>query len=167
MLTPNWLDSRDIGGPKPWPIICYAFSMIAHDESMGWSTHFPFNGDGLQSRRARHALDAEPEDQGRTGSRVRFAHAEVFRPGRLQSLMVLDRCWSAEPEEGQWPLEGAEGHLAESGGDVDVAGGAELVDGEAAEGGHVFRPVSGADLGGILAEGGVPHKVEPVFNHPL
>ena len=36
----------------------------------------------------------------------------------MQSLMILDRCWSAEPEEGQWPLEGAEGHLAESGGEL-------------------------------------------------
>ncbi|WP_328784349.1 hypothetical protein OHT68_40910 [Streptomyces canus] len=51
---------------------------------------------------------------------------------------------------------------AESGGDVCVAGGAELVDREAAESGHVLRSVSGADLGGVLAKGGVPQEVEPV-----
>ncbi|GAB2960433.1 hypothetical protein GCM10023080_020620 [Streptomyces pseudoechinosporeus] len=39
--------------------------------------------------------------------------------------MILGGCWSAESEEGQWPLEGAEGHFAESGGDVGVADGAE------------------------------------------
>src|SRR5262249_4399544 len=52
-------------------------------------------------------------------------------------------------------------------GDVGVAGGAELVDGEAAQGGHVLRAVSGADLGGVLTEGGVPDEVEPVFDDPV
>jgi hypothetical protein len=28
---------------------------------------------------------------------------------------------------------------------------------------HVLGAVSGADLGGVLAEGGVPDEVEPVF----
>lgn len=52
----------------------------------------------------------------------------VHAASALPSLKILRRCWSAEPEEGQWLLEGAEGYLAESGGDVGVAGGAGLAD---------------------------------------
>lgn len=44
------------------------------------------------------------------------------------------------------------GHLPEFCGDVRVSGGAELVDREAAEGGHVLRAVAGVDLGGVLAK---------------
>ncbi|MFD4144633.1 transposase, partial [Streptomyces sp. NPDC058572] len=46
----------------------------------------------------------------------------TFTPGRLQSLVILDWFWSAESEEGQWPLKRVEGHLAEPGRDVGVAG---------------------------------------------
>ncbi|MBT2458886.1 DUF6879 family protein, partial [Streptomyces sp. ISL-86] len=52
--------------------------------------------------------------------------------GGLQSSLIVRRRRSVEAEEGQWPLVGAEGCGAESGGDVGVAGVAELVDGEAA-----------------------------------
>ncbi|GGW79808.1 hypothetical protein GCM10010320_72300 [Streptomyces caelestis] len=48
-----------------------------------------------------------------------------------------------------------------------MAGGAESVDGEAAQGGHVLRAVSGTNLGGIITEGGVTDEVEPVFDHPV
>jgi hypothetical protein len=48
-----------------------------------------------------------------------------------------------------------------------VSGGAELVDREAAEGGHVFGAVSGVGLGGVLEEGGVADEVEPFLGGPL
>jgi hypothetical protein len=68
--------------------------------------------------------------------------------GRLQSRLIMDRCRSVEADEVEGAFVGAEGCCAESCGDVGVAGGAESVDGEAAESGHVLRAVSGADLGG-------------------
>ncbi len=48
-----------------------------------------------------------------------------------------------------------------------VPGGAEAVDREAAQDGHVLRAMLGVDLGGVLAEGAVPREVEPVFDKPL
>jgi hypothetical protein len=65
-------------------------------------------------------------------------------PGRFQSSLIARWRRSVESEDGQWPLVGAEGCRAESRCDVGVASGAELVDGEAAQGGHVLRAVSGA-----------------------
>jgi hypothetical protein len=75
--------------------------------------------------------------------------------------------WSAESEESQGTGERLVGHLAESGGDVVVAGGMEAVDREAAQRGHVLRAVLGVDLGGVFVEGGVADEVEPVFDDPL
>ncbi|MCY0932592.1 transposase, partial [Streptomyces sp. H27-H1] len=51
---------------------------------------------------------------------------DVFRarpldPGLLQSLLVLDRCWSGEAEEFEGSSETVVGHLAEAGRDVRVA----------------------------------------------
>ena len=59
------------------------------------------------------------------------------------------------------------GRLAESGGDVVVSGGTEAADREAPQGGLVLRAVLGVDLGGVLAEGGVPYEVVPVLADPL
>src|SRR5919197_1183380 len=81
--------------------------------------------------------------------------------------MIMCPRWSGQPDEGKGAGEWLVGHLPESGGDVGVSGGAELVDREAAEGGHVFGAVPGVDLGGVLGEGGVADEVEPVLDGPL
>lgn len=63
--------------------------------------------------------------------------------------------------------EGFVGRLADAGRDVRVAGRAELVDREAAQGGHVLRSVAGTDFRGGLGEGGVADEVEPVLDGSL
>ncbi|MCX5318141.1 hypothetical protein [Streptomyces sp. NBC_00154] len=79
--------------------------------------------------------------------------------GRLQSLMILDQCWLAEPEESQWPLEGAEGHLAESGGDVGVAGCASRL---GHEGAHVRGVVHFTGEGGEADD--APGMDDEIYN---
>jgi hypothetical protein len=52
----------------------------------------------------------------------------------LQRLLITNRWWSVAAEWGRRPTGVAKDRGAESGGDVDAASGAELVDGEAAQG---------------------------------
>jgi len=58
----------------------------------------------------------------------------------------MDQCWSGETDEVQWAGEPLVGHLPDASGDVAV---------------------SGADLGGVLVEGGVTDTVEPVLDDAL
>lgn len=59
------------------------------------------------------------------------------------------------------------GVVAAGVGDVDVAGGAEGVDGLVAEGGQVLWSVAGAGLAVVLGEGDVAHVVGAVLDSPV
>src|SRR6266511_176947 len=66
---------------------------------------------------------------------------------------------------------GVAGVAAQRGGDVAVAAGVEDADGEVAQAGHGPGGVAGADLGGVLGEGGVADVVQrldaPVAADPV
>jgi hypothetical protein len=55
---------------------------------------------------------------------------------------------------------GVAGVAAQGCGDVAVAVGAQDADGEVAQAGHGAGGVAGADLGGVLSEGGVADVVQ-------
>ena len=55
---------------------------------------------------------------------------------------------------------GVTGVVAQGGGDVAVAAGAEDPDGEVAQAGHGPRCVAGADLGGVLGKGDIADVVQ-------
>ncbi|MDH6120226.1 cytochrome c553 [Kitasatospora sp. GAS204A] len=57
--------------------------------------------------------------------------------------------------------------MAEAGGDVAVPVPAERVDRQVAQGCHVLGAAAGADLRGVLAEGGIANEVKPVLDGPL
>src|SRR5215207_2154415 len=66
---------------------------------------------------------------------------------------------------------GVTGVVAQSGGDVASAAGAEDPDGEVAQAGHGPRCVAGADLGGVLGKGDIADVVQrldaPVTPDPV
>jgi hypothetical protein len=57
--------------------------------------------------------------------------------------------------------------IAERGGEVDRPGAAQHADGQVAQGRHDLRGGPGADPGGVLGEGDVPHVVQPVLDSPV
>jgi hypothetical protein len=59
------------------------------------------------------------------------------------------------------------GVLAEGGGEVDRPGPAEGADDQVAQAGHDLRAGPGAQLGGVLGEGHVPHPVQAVLDRPV
>jgi hypothetical protein len=57
--------------------------------------------------------------------------------------------------------------VAQRGGEVDWPGAAERADGEVAQAGHDLRAGPGAQLGGVLGEGHIPHPVQAVLDRPV
>src|SRR6266508_432216 len=90
-------------------------------------------------------------------------------PGPRQSAgLAGSRACDAE----EWQDSGGvAGVAAQRGGDVAVAVGVEDADGEVAQAGHGVWGVAGADLGGVLGEGGVADVVQrldaPVASDPV
>src|SRR3954454_1715110 len=73
---------------------------------------------------------------------------------------------SYEPEGGQ-RQEGRSGVLSQAGGDVRVAGQAQGVDRQGAQGGDVLWAVVGANLAVVLAEGHVADPVQAALDAPV
>jgi hypothetical protein len=57
--------------------------------------------------------------------------------------------------------------VAERGGEVDRSCAVKRADGEVAQGGHDVGAAAGADLGGVLGEGHIPHPVQPGLDPPV
>ncbi|WP_157596780.1 hypothetical protein [Streptacidiphilus rugosus] len=81
--------------------------------------------------------------------------------------MILRLGWSRDVEEVERAGEGLVGDVVGAGGDAGVVVVAGGVDREVVQGGRVLGAVAGADLGGVLAEGGVADEVESVLGGPL
>src|SRR6266545_2952741 len=94
---------------------------------------------------------------------------QVVEPGPRQSAgLAGSRACDAE----EWQDSGGvAGVAAQRGGDVAVAVGPEDADGEVAQAGHGSGGGAGADLGGVLGEGGVADVVQrldaPVAPDPV